>query len=98
MIAVPRLGFGGASVGNLYRQVSDADSHATLNAAWDAGIRMYDTAPHYGLGLSEQRLGAFLSTKPRDDYLISTKVGRMLVPDADFGGRRDLDNASKRSS
>jgi D-threo-aldose 1-dehydrogenase len=89
---VPRLGFGGASLGNLYRQVSDADAHATLSAAWDAGIRMYDTAPHYGLGLSERRMGAFLSSQPRDDYLISTKVGRVLVADPDFGGRRDVDN------
>ena len=89
---LPRLGFGGASIGNLYRQVSEADARATLDAAWDSGIRMYDTAPHYGLGLSERRIGAFLSTKPRDDYLISTKVGRVLAPDPDFGGSRDLAN------
>ena len=89
---VPRLGFGGASLGNLYRQVSEADAHATLHAAWDSGIRMYDTAPHYGLGLSERRIGAFLSTKPRDDYLISTKVGRVLTPNPDFDGGRDLAN------
>ena len=89
---VPRVGFGGASIGNLHSRVSDEAADATLNAAWDAGLRMYDTAPHYGLGLSERRMGAFLSTKPRDDYLISTKVGRVLVPDPDFGGRRDLAN------
>ena len=90
MKPIPRVGFGGASIGNLYREVSDADAHSTLAAAWDSGIRMYDTAPHYGLGLSERRIGAFLSTRPRDDYLISTKVGRVLVPDPDFGGERDL--------
>ncbi|GIH19369.1 aldo/keto reductase [Rugosimonospora africana] len=57
---VPRLGFGAANVGNLYREVSDAAAHAILEAAWDAGIRYFDTASHHGLGLSERRLGAFL--------------------------------------
>lgn len=84
------LGFGAASIGNLYRVVSDAQAQQTLAAAWDGGIRYYDTAPHYGLGLSEKRLGAFLRTLPRDEFVLSTKVGRLLVPNPDFAGGRDL--------
>lgn len=86
------LGFGGASIGNLYRAVPDERASETLHAAWDAGIRYFDTAPHYGLGLSERRLGAFLREKPRDEYVLSTKVGRLLVPNADHDGGRDLAN------
>lgn len=74
------LAFGAATVGNLYRQVSDERAWATLEAAWDAGIRHFDTAPHYGIGLSERRLGAFLATKPRDAFVLSTKAGRLLEP------------------
>src|SRR6478735_3530314 len=81
-----RLGYGAANVGNLYREVSDEVAWATLEAAWDSGIRYYDTAPHYGLGLSERRLGAFLQTKPRAEYVISTKVGRLLRPNPDGAG------------
>ena len=58
------LGFGAASAGNLYREVSDADAEAAVTAAWDAGIRCFDTAPHYGLGLSERRLGTALAGNP----------------------------------
>lgn len=78
--AVPltRLGFGGAPLGNLYRNVSDSDARAALDAAWEAGIRYFDTAPQYGLGRSEQRLGQALSMRDRHDYTISTKVGRLL--------------------
>ena len=72
------LGFGTAPLGNLYRAISDEDAHATLEAAWDAGLRYYDTAPLYGLGLSETRLNRFLRTKPREDYVLSTKIGRLL--------------------
>jgi D-threo-aldose 1-dehydrogenase len=75
-----RLGHGAANVGNLYRAMSDEDARAVLEAAWESGIRYFDTAPHYGLGLSERRLGAFLATKPRADYVVSTKVGRLLRP------------------
>ena len=84
------LGYGAASIGNLYREVSDAESDAALAAAWDGGIRYFDTAPHYGLGLSERRLGAFLGTRPRGDYVLSTKVGRVLDPNPDFAGGDDL--------
>lgn len=72
------LGFGSAPLGNLFRAVSDADARATLDRGWEAGIRYYDTAPLYGLGLSETRLNPFLRGKPRGDYVISTKVGRLL--------------------
>ncbi len=72
------LGFGAAPLGNLYRPMTERDARATLDAAWSAGCRYYDTAPLYGLGLSETRLNAFLRAKPRDSYLLSTKVGRLL--------------------
>jgi D-threo-aldose 1-dehydrogenase len=72
------LGFGAAPLGNLYRAHSNKDAHATLESAWKAGIRYFDTAPLYGLGLSETRLNNFLREKKRSDYIISTKVGRVL--------------------
>ena len=72
------LGLGTAPLGNLYAAISDDQAHATFQAAWDIGVRYYDTAPLYGLGLSERRLGRFLTTRPRDDYVLSTKVGRLL--------------------
>ncbi|MDX2819557.1 aldo/keto reductase [Streptomyces ipomoeae] len=84
-VRATELAFGAAGIGNLYRPVTDEDAAATLDAAWDAGIRTFDTAPHYGLGLSERRLGAALRDRPRDSYTLSTKVGRLLVPD-DSGG------------
>lgn len=74
------LGFGTAPLGNLYRAVADHDAQAILERAWAAGIRYYDTAPLYGLGLSETRLNRFLRDKPRDAYVLSTKVGRLLKP------------------
>ncbi|MGN6126030.1 MAG: aldo/keto reductase [Humibacter sp.] len=86
-----RLSFGAASLGNLYKEITDEQAHETLQAAWDAGIRSFDTAPHYGLGLSERRLGAFLATKPRDEFVLSTKVGRLLVPNPDPKGADQLD-------
>ena len=71
--------FGVAPIANLGREISAEDAWETLEAAWAAGVRYYDTAPHYGLGLGEQRLGEFLRTKPRDEFILSTKVGRLLV-------------------
>jgi D-threo-aldose 1-dehydrogenase len=88
-VEVTRLGFGGASIGNLYREVSDEGAAAAVEAAWQAGIRTFDTAPHYGLGLSERRLGAALRSRPRDGYVLSTKVGRLLVPDPSGADRTD---------
>jgi D-threo-aldose 1-dehydrogenase len=72
------LGFGSAPLGNLFRAVTEAEAQAVLDAAWAAGVRYFDTAPLYGLGLSETRLNHFLRGKPRGEYVISTKVGRLL--------------------
>jgi D-threo-aldose 1-dehydrogenase len=77
-LSFTELGFGAAPIGNLYRAVSDRDAQATLEAAWAKGIRYFDTAPLYGLGLSETRLNQFLRGKKRSDYVVSTKVGRLL--------------------
>ncbi|MBB3932291.1 D-threo-aldose 1-dehydrogenase [Kaistia hirudinis] len=77
---VTTLSFGCAGIGNLYRAVSREDAEATLAMAWGAGIRYFDTAPRYGHGLSERRLGDFLRDKPSDAYVVSTKVGRLLKP------------------
>ena len=80
MIGKGSLVFGGAPIGGLYAPVSNEAAAATLQAAWDAGIRAFDTAPHYGVGLSEQRIGDFLAGRPRAGFVVSTKVGRRLVP------------------
>jgi D-threo-aldose 1-dehydrogenase len=90
-LVLGRLGYGAAAVGNLYRAVDDESARQLLDAAWDAGIRYYDTAPHYGLGLSERRLGEMLQRRPREEFVVSTKVGRLLVPDPDGAARRDDD-------
>ena len=74
--------FGCAALGGLYRPVSREEAHATLRAAWDLGVRSFDTAPHYGVGQSEEYLGDFLRDKPRDSFTVSTKVGRLLVDDS----------------
>jgi D-threo-aldose 1-dehydrogenase len=88
-----RLGYGAANVGNLYRAMTDEHARAVLEAAWESGIRYFDTAPHYGLGLSERRLGSFLATKPRGDYVVSTKAGRLLRPSPETAG--GLDDANQ---
>ena len=72
------LGFGTAPLGNLYRAIGDDEALAILDRAWEGGVRYYDTAPLYGLGLSETRLNGFLRGKSRDDYVLSTKVGRLM--------------------
>jgi D-threo-aldose 1-dehydrogenase len=77
-VTLPQLGLGTAPLGNIYRAVSEADADATLEAAWSADIRFYDTAPYYGRGLAETRLNRFLRGRPRDAYVLSTKVGRIL--------------------
>lgn len=78
-----RVGLGGAPIGNLLGEVSEADAVATVNAAWDEGWRYFDTAPHYGLGLAEERLGRGLAGKPRDSYVLSSKVGRIIYTASD---------------
>lgn len=85
------LGFGAAQLGNLFRETTDDEAHAAVGAAWERGIRYFDTAPHYGLGLSERRLGAALAGYDRDDFVLSTKVGRLLVPSPETAGRLDDD-------
>ncbi|MBX6320212.1 MAG: aldo/keto reductase [Rhodospirillaceae bacterium] len=77
-VELTALGFGGAPLGELFVKVSEADAEATLAAAWEAGIRYYDTAPWYGRGQSEHRFGRFLYRQPRRDFVLSTKVGRIL--------------------
>jgi D-threo-aldose 1-dehydrogenase len=89
---VGELGHGAANVGNLYRPMSDEEAWAVLDAAWECGIRYFDTAPHYGLGLSERRLGAFLAGKPRGEYTVSTKAGRLLRPSPETADRLDDEN------
>ena len=73
-----RFGMGGTQIGNIFEPISDTQARAVLQAAWDAGVRHFDTSPFYGYGLSEYRLGQFLRDKNPDDYVISTKVGRVL--------------------
>jgi D-threo-aldose 1-dehydrogenase len=110
-LVATRFMLGGAQIGGLYRRVDDRTAEATLQAAWDRGVRRFDTAPHYGAGLSERRLGSLLRQFPRDSFTLCTKVGRLLVDtDSDtdgdagfFGGdrrRRVLDytgNGVRRS-
>lgn len=86
------LGYGAANLGNFRRELTDDESWAILDAAWDVGVRYFDTAPHYGLGLSEIRLGEFLRTKPRSEFVVSTKVGRLIRPNPGGHGMLDLDN------
>ncbi|MEO8135981.1 MAG: aldo/keto reductase [Betaproteobacteria bacterium] len=77
-LALPAFGFGSAHIGELYGKLDEADVKATINAAWDVGIRFYDTAPWYGRGLSEHRLGHYLRSRPRGEFKLTTKVGRTL--------------------
>lgn len=84
-LQVTEYSFGTAALGGLYRACPREMAMETLDAAWNAGLRYFDTAPFYGLGLAERRTGDFLRDKPRDSYVLSTKVGRLLhpVPDRD---------------
>jgi D-threo-aldose 1-dehydrogenase len=90
-LRVGPLAFGGAPLGNLGSEVSESDWPGALQAAWDTGIRYFDTAPHYGLGLSEERFGAGLAGMPRDELVVSTKVGRVLVPNDASSPGMDLE-------
>lgn len=98
-ITFTELGFGTAPLGNLYRAVSDDDANATLKTAWATGCRYFDTAPLYGLGLSETRLNPFLRGRKRDDYVLSSKVGRILrvaPPDQRTGIGKFFETPSRR--
>ena len=88
-VSLTELGMGVAQFGNLHRETTDEESTAAVAAAWARGIRYFDTAPHYGLGLSEKRLGAALAPFPRDEYVVSTKVGRVLVPSPETADTSD---------
>jgi len=79
-LTVTDISFGCAGIGNIGRAISDQEAEDVLQAAWDAGIRYFDTAPHYGRGRSEERLGSFLKNRDRSSFAISTKVGRVLSP------------------
>ena len=86
---LPQLSFGGAPIGNLYAGVAEADAIAAVRHAWQLGVRHFDTAPYYGYGLSETRLGAALAGISRADYSLSTKVGRLLLDVDDAGATAD---------
>jgi len=88
-VTLTELGLGAAQLGNLYRETTDEEAAETIDEAWGAGIRVFDTAPHYGLGLSERRLGALLRRFPRDEYVLSTKVGKLLVPSPEHAHAQD---------
>lgn len=90
-VRLTSLGLGAAQLGNLSRETSDDDARGAVLAAWDAGIRYFNTAPHYGLGLSERRLGSLLAGRPRDGFVLSTKVGRVLEPSPETADRSDDD-------
>ena len=81
------LGFGAAPLGNMFRNIPDAEASATVEAAWEQGTRYFDTAPFYGAGLSEARLGKVLSKHDRDDYVLSTKVGRIILDEMETAAR-----------
>ncbi|WP_020177839.1 aldo/keto reductase [Methylopila sp. M107] len=83
-----RLGMGGTQVAGNFVVTGDEQAASALQASWDNGVRYYDTSPWYGLGLSERRFGAFFHDKPRDEFVISTKVGRLLVPDQKVAGTK----------
>lgn len=102
-VEVTSLGFGGANLGNLYRAVDEEQAAAVVTAAWEGGVRYFDTAPHYGLGLSERRLGAALRDRPREEYVLSTKVGRLLVRNehptgSDLAHQFDVPDALRRQA
>ncbi|MGV9271141.1 aldo/keto reductase [Kitasatospora sp. NPDC003701] len=86
-VGLTELGFGASVIGNLGRPTPDDEAQAAVDTAWETGIRYFDTAPHYGLGLSERRLGTALTRRPRDSYVVSSKVGRLLVPNERPRGR-----------
>ena len=85
-----KLGFGTAPLGNMFRNIPEEEALATVDAAWDSGIRYFDTAPFYGAGLAELRLGAALKQRRRDDYILSTKVGRLILDEQEDPATRDM--------
>lgn len=90
-LRVTRLGLGGASIGGLFEAVTDADAVATVEHAWDIGVRLFDVAPLYGYGNAERRFGMALAGRPRAEYVLSTKVGRLVRPIAEIDPGADID-------
>ena len=90
-LRVTRLGFGAAPIGGLYEAVAEADAQATIERAWELGIRTFDVAPLYGYGAAERRLGAALAGRPRDEFVLSTKVGRLVRRIDAIGPTADVD-------
>ena len=84
------LGFGAAPLGNMFRDIPEQEALGTVEAAWDDGIRYFDNAPFYGAGLAEIRMGESLAGRPRDEYVISTKVGRVILDEIEDVSARDL--------
>lgn len=84
------LGFGTAPLGNMFRDIPDEEAAATVQAAWDQGIRYFDTAPFYGAGLAEIRLGNVLAEHPREAFVLSTKVGRVISDEVEDPSARQL--------
>lgn len=91
VLGLSPLGLGTAQLGNLSRETTQSEAEETVQAAWEGGLRYFDTAPHYGLGLSELRLGNLLAQYPRDKFVVSTKVGRLLVPSPETAGQLDTE-------
>lgn len=89
-----KLGFGAAPLGNMFRAIPEEEALATVEAAWNDGIRYYDNAPLYGAGLAELRMGEALAGKPRDEYVISTKVGRVILDEIEDATARDFGEKS----
>ena len=88
-LEIPKLSFGAAPLGNLYKKIDEKTISPLLDGVWNLGYIYFDTAPFYGFGISERRLGDFLRTKNKNDYVLSTKVGRLLEPNASYNPDRD---------
>lgn len=85
-----KSGFGGVALGNGFNENPDIECLQSIEAAWNEGVRFFDTSPWYGLGISERRMGMFLKDKPREDFTLSTKIGRILKPHEDFKMEKSL--------
>jgi hypothetical protein len=98
LLAGKTLGFGTAPLGNMFRDIPEAEAQATVDAAWEQGTRYFDTAPFYGAGLAEIRLGDALAKRNRDDFVLSTKVGRLILDEVEDTSARDLARRAACSS
>src|SRR5438105_13828222 len=85
-----KFGLGGVTLGHEFEVITDEDAYKTLDAAWSAGVRYYDVSPWYGLGLAERRFGYYLHNKNRDEYVLSSKVGKLLKASEQNNGRSNF--------